>query len=118
MATVSVSASLKLSGAGQVDQLSGSLAVTPVGTDSTFATQTIGTSSELVVMGDVTTIGYFMVKNNDETNFVLIDNVTSFDNWPQKLLPGQFILLKPQAATIYAKADTASCQIAYGAVEV
>lgn len=73
--------------------------------------QTIGTSAEALVFGDVGTPKSVFVKNTDPDNFVEIDAVSTMDAFPQKLMPGQGILLKPQTATIYAKADTASCKV-------
>lgn len=73
--------------------------------------QTIGTASELLVIGDVSTPAVVFIKNLDETNYIEVDNVTSFDNWPLKLFPGQAIIVTPQTGVIYCKANTAACKI-------
>jgi hypothetical protein len=70
--------------------------------------QTIGTSQESLILGDVgTTPVLVMIKNLDATNFVQVDADTAFDKFPQKILPGKAIYLAPETGTIYIKADTA-----------
>lgn len=88
------------------------------GSELILSVQSIGTTAEAVALGDVSTIGFLMIKNMDETNFVEIDSANTFDKFPQKLLAGDFILLKPQTTTIYAKANTSACSIVVQAVEL
>lgn len=92
--------------------------VTPAGQNVFTAVQTIGTSSEIINVGDVTTIGYVLITNLDATNYVEIDNATGINVWPQKIKAGGFIILQPQSATLYAKANTGSVDIFISAVEV
>jgi hypothetical protein len=73
--------------------------------------QTIATSSTALDMGTVTAPKVLYIRNLDEANYVEIDSVTSFDNFPQKILPGASILLAPQTVTLFAKANTASVDI-------
>lgn len=80
--------------------------------------QNVGTTAEAVVLGDISTIGFLLIKNLDDTNFVEIDAANTFDKFPQKLLAGDFVLLKPQTTTIYAKANTAACNLLVQAIEL
>lgn len=69
---------------------------------------TIGSSSAAAInigIGGIPKVLY--IQNNDPDNFVQVDNVAALNGWPQKILPGTGILLRPTAATVYAKADTA-----------
>lgn len=73
--------------------------------------QLIATVSTPLTVGDITTPKVVFIKNLDTTNFVQVDSATTFDKFPQKLYPNEGILLLPQTAAIYLKADTAACQI-------
>jgi hypothetical protein len=46
------------------------------------------------------------IQNLDAVNFVTIDNVIGLTNWPQKLLPGASIVLRPLSTALFGKADT------------
>lgn len=91
---------------------------TASGTNLLNHIQSIGTSAEAVVVGEVTTIGYVLVANLDATNYVQIDKVNTFDGFPQKLLAGDVILLKPESVTMYLKANTAACDVLIVAAEL
>jgi hypothetical protein len=91
---------------------------TAAGTDFIAATQEIDTSAEQIELGDLASAAYLMIRNLDATNYVEIDNVNTIDNFPQKLLPGTFVILRPQGVTLYAKANTAAVQIQLLAVEL
>ncbi len=72
---------------------------------------TIGSSSAAVIsLGGLSDPAVILVVNQDTTNFIQVDSASTLDKFPQKLLPGQAILLLPETGTIYAKADTAPCQ--------
>lgn len=89
--------------------------ITMAGTDAVQKTQQVGTSAELLDYGDIAgTPEYFVVTNQDATNFVLL----GFTNPPTeiKLKAGYPCLIPPNAA-VYVKADTAACQITIEAVE-
>jgi hypothetical protein len=47
------------------------------------------------------------IQNNDDTNFLTVDAVVGLSSWPQKILPGTGIVLRPPNGTIYAKANAA-----------
>jgi hypothetical protein len=77
-----------------------------------LGTQLIGTTAEAISFGDVgNPPKKVVVVNRDATNYVEIDSANTFDKFPQKLTPGDFIVLSPQTATIYAKANTADVRI-------
>ena len=80
--------------------------------------QIVGTAAEAIVLGDVSTIGYLMLKNTDSTNYVEIAGEVGITNFVQKILAGEFILLKPEVATIYAKANTAAVNLLVVALEL
>ena len=85
------------------------------GTGVADSTQTIGTSAESLVLGDVSAPGFAYFKNLDPTNFVEIGyDIGGFQPF-LKLEPGQFAYcyIATAAATIQAKADTSDCLLEY-----
>lgn len=86
--------------------------VTITGDAFTNAVQAIGTSEEEVAQGaDLGTPGYVFIKNLDATNYVEVGSTTGV--YDIKLLAGEFALYRHNSATVYAKANTASCNIQY-----
>src|SRR3954471_173221 len=75
--------------------------------------QAVGIADEALVVGDVPANGYLALINLDTTNFVQVDSASTYDKFPQKVYPGEGILLRPQTATIHVKADTAPVNISY-----
>lgn len=114
---VQVSANLSVNRSGFSFTAGGSISITQSGTNNLGNVQSIGTSAETITFGDIGTLGYVILKNNDASNFVEVDAANTFDKFPQKILPGEFILMKPETSTIYAKADTAACELLVLAVE-
>ena len=87
------------------------------GTDAVHLTQTIGTSAELLDLGDITTPGMVLIFNNDEDNYVTIRGSSTGDDlikiMPQELSgPWRLGVTAP-----YAIANTAACQIEYLVIE-
>ena len=115
---ITASASLTASKGGASVSASAAITNDMAGDQMLTNVQNIGTSAEALVLGDITTIGFLFVKNLDATNYVEVDSVNTLDEFPQKLLPGEFVLLKPQTTTIYAKANTAACNVLVQAVEL
>lgn len=73
----------------------------------------IGTSAEALDFGDISGAPAVLIaKNLDSTNFVqfALDSGVSTQIFG-KLLAGQVMLLPPQTGTLYAKADTAACDV-------
>lgn len=83
--------------------------IKPSTKDVITGTQEIGTSEEALTVGDVSSLGLVVIKNLDETNFVEVGLTASYTI---KLLPGQACLFPP-AGTLYAKANTAACDVEY-----
>src|SRR4051812_503069 len=88
--------------------------------DQMFANvQIVGTSAEALAMNDVATLGLLFVRNMDATNFVQLALDSGMTNKFAKLKPGEFCLVPVDpSATIYAKADTAACNLQVVAVEL
>lgn len=84
------------------------------GTAALHARQTVGTSEEALNLGDVTAVGYLIVVNRDDTNFVEIRPGTGVADLI-KIGAGEVALfrLATTATAPYVIADTASCQIEY-----
>jgi len=86
------------------------------GSEFTHQVQVIGTTEEQIEQGaDVGTPGYLWIKNLDATNYVEIGSTTGV--YDIKLKAGEIALYRHNSATIYAKANTASCRVEYILVE-
>lgn len=81
------------------------------GTVGNKQVQAIGTSDETLPLGDVSTIGFVMLKNLDPTNFITVGSDGTL--YPIKLKPGEPCLVRWNAAAIHAKANTATCNLEY-----
>lgn len=116
---ISVSVSLSASKHGAANAAAGSLTLTMAGDQMINNVQIItNVAAEAVVLGDVGSIGYVFLKNLDSTNYVEIDSVNTMDSWPQRLFPGEFILLKPEGLTMYALANDAPVNLQVLALEL
>lgn len=91
---------------------------TAAGTDAIAGTQTIGTSSEQLNLGDLATAAFVVVVNTDATNYVEVDAADTYDKFPQKILPGKAIVICPQTVTLHARANTAPVAIQLLACEL
>ena len=56
-------------------------------------------------------------KNNDATNFIEVGGDSGLTVFKLKVLPGESILITPSSATMYYKADTATCNVFVVAVD-
>ncbi len=74
--------------------------------------QTVGTSEEPLIIGDVVSLGYCVIINRDDTNFVNVKVGTGGAIF-SKLLPGRWLIvpLGSGAQAPYVIADTATCDI-------
>lgn len=115
-----ISAQLTCTKSGQTVSGSGNLPITMAGDQPFSNVQPIGTSTEVIDLGSVSTIGYLWLKNQDDTNFVQIDLATPVTSGSAfcKLLPGEFCMVPTRQTTIYALADTAEVNLAVVAVEL
>ena len=81
------------------------------------ATQSIGTTHELVAMGDVgtSTAGVSFFRNLDSTNYVKLGLVASATFYPLFIIPAGKKGYMPRLANqaLYAKANTASVNLEY-----
>lgn len=88
------------------------------GDDMLQSTQLIGTTAEALTFDEISGApAVLLLENLDAANYVEIDSAATMDKFPQKLMPGDPILLRPQTGTIYARANTASVRIVKAAVE-
>src|SRR5262245_22622188 len=113
---IRVGASLQFSKDGSSDTFSLTDSVTMSGSQYNKKTQSIGTSEENLVKGDISTIGFVLVRNLDDTNFVTLMASTGVD--AIKLLAGESAgPMRWAAAQVIAKADTATCIVEYLMIE-
>lgn len=108
---ISLSVSLTCTKNGATVTGSGSNTITMAGDQFLSNVQIVGTTSEAVVVGDVSTVGFVFCKNLDATNYVEVSLDNSQVNLVAKLLPGECCLFKPGTGTLFAKANTATCNL-------
>lgn len=107
---ITLSAALSLVGGGVNCAGSASVSQNQVGTTGIANVQIVGTTAETLTFVDAVPAGGFLfIYNQDATNYVEIDAASAMTSFPQKVLPGKFILLMPETSTIYGKANTAAC---------
>ncbi len=88
------------------------------GTDYKIGTQIIGFSaSEAINKGEVTTPGWFVVKNLDATNFVEIDKATFTSPGTVKIKPGEAQAFRFGSSAPHALANTGNVEIAFILIE-
>ena len=81
------------------------------------AVQKVGTDEEQIAQGaDLDIPGYVLAKNLDITNYVEIGSTTGV--YDIKLLAGEIALWHHNSATIYARANAASCNVEYTIIEL
>lgn len=80
----------------------------------TWIKQNIGTSEEALILGEVSSLGWFIGINRDSTNFVELRVSTGSTKFAKMkpLMPCLFYFGSGVTAP-YAIADTATCQIEY-----
>jgi hypothetical protein len=82
----------------------------------THEVQGIGTSEEELAQGaDLGTPGYVFIKNLDATNYVEVGSTTGV--YDIKLKAGEIAVYRHNSATLYAKANTAACNVEYWVIE-
>ena len=115
--TANFSATLSALINGAQINLSGSGSITVSGVQLLQDTQNIGTSAEALTFGEISSApAKVFLKNLDTTNYIEIAGDSGITQFVQKLSPGDTILLSPESATMYAKANTAACNLWKGAV--
>ena len=83
------------------------LSITVTGGGYMDNVQSIGTTEEAILLGDITAGGWYFVQNLDATNFVSLRQGTATANMIQ-LLAGEWCLFRmsPSTAAPFAIADT------------
>lgn len=101
------------------DAAARSISINVTGDNVMHNRQTIGTSEEALVLGDVATGGYFIAVNRDDANFVELRSGTGATDFI-RLKAGEVCLFRvsPDAMAPYAIADTAACELEYWLLEV
>ena len=89
-----------------------SIEITVTGDAYTAGVQEIGTTEEAVAQGsELGTPGWIFIKNIDDTNYVEFGISTGV--YTTKIIAGKFAWFFVNGATLYAKANTAACNIDY-----
>lgn len=90
------------------------LSITVSGTQIMDNVQSVGTSEEAILLGDVATGGYWFVQNMDATNFVELRAATGATDFI-KLLAGEWAIFRTSAdaSAPYAIADTGACNVRF-----
>lgn len=111
--------SLQVTKNGATATMQTSTRIDMTGNNFTNATQLIGTTAELILLGDIVSApGQLSIKNLDATNFVEIGGDSGLTVFKLKIKAGEAQLISPNSATIYAKADTASVRIQILAIDL
>lgn len=89
------------------------------GEQGTQNVQIVGTSTEAIDVGDVSTIGYVLLKNLDSTNYVEVALATPATTQIfTKLRAGDIAIFPAATATMYAIANTAPVNLLVLAIEL
>ena len=114
---LSISIRMSFAKSGAKARRSESIKVDVAGDAFTHEVQAIATSEESLGQGaDLGTPGYIFLKNLDSTNFVEIGSTTGV--YDIKLLAGEVAIYRHNSATVFAKADTAICNLEYLLIEL
>ena len=78
-------------------------------------TVSVGTSEEVVALGDIVTLGYCFIKNLDATNYVTYGPEAAGAMAAMgRLKAGEFTILRLEPGiTLRAQANTASCDVRF-----
>jgi len=101
---------------GAEGQRSDSIQVTVTGDAFNHNVQEVGTTEEELAQNTILgTPGYLFVKNLDATNYVEIGTTTT--KYAVKLKAKEIALFRVDGTTIYAKANSAACNVEYWLIE-
>lgn len=81
------------------------------GSATISGTPSIGTSDEVLALGDVATNGYLLLHNLNATNYIEFGSDGA--SYPNRLNAGEFGVMRWNGAAIHAKANTAACLLEY-----
>lgn len=113
--TISQSIGVTVNNGDISSQFQKTVSITQTNQGHASGCQTIGTTEEAIVVTDITTSGVAYFLNIDAANFVQLGVVVSATFYPLvRLLAGEVASFRlDTGATIYAKADTAECQLVF-----
>ncbi len=115
---IQVTASLNVSKGGATIASTQTKSLNMSGTDMILSPITVGTSAAQISFGDISGApAVVLFKNLDATNYIEIALDNAMSNKFIKLLPGMIALVPLATGTIYAKANTAACQLLRVAAE-
>ncbi len=75
------------------------------------------TTEEALDIGDITTSGFMIVRNLDDTNFVTMNGATGLATQCVKLKAGECALFRHAGTAPVAVSDTAACNIEFLLIE-
>ena len=114
---LAITISMIFSKGGAEFQRTESKQITVTGDAFTHEVQAVGITEEELPQGaDLGTPGYVYAKNLDATNYVEFGSTTGV--YDIKLLAGEFAVWRHNSATLYAKANTAICNVEYCIIEL
>lgn len=90
----------------------GQLSVTVSGDNYVRNVQSVGTTVEALLLGDVATPGYVLMHNCDTTNYIDV-RANNTDVPVVKLKAGEYALFRLAATAPFVKADTGACKLEY-----
>jgi len=107
---ISISVGMSVSKGGVQDSRFDSVNIDMSGDAITHHTQVVGIVEEaIVVPADLTTFGFVLLKNLDDTNFIEIGKTTGV--YTIKLKAGELALFRVDGSTLFALANTAACNM-------
>ena len=106
---IQISAALTINRSGATFVGTGNSNITQAGSPNIANTQVIGTTSEAIMIGDITAVGYLFLKNLDASNYIEIGITTPVlpANAVITLLPGECALIPTRLEAFYAIANSA-----------
>jgi hypothetical protein len=72
---------------------------------------TVGLTAAAISLTGIVTPKVVFIENKDDTNPVTLDSAITLDKWPQTLLPGAGVLLRPATGTLFGKATGAPVKV-------
>lgn len=115
---ITIAVTLKASKNGAGISVTTTKTLDMAGTHMINNVQSVGTSWEQMVIGDVSGAGFVYVKNLDATNYVEVALANDGTKIFQKILPGEATLIKAETDTMYLQANGADCDVEIAAVEL
>lgn len=109
--TISMQTGLSYSKGGDIAQVAEAFTITVSGTARMSGRQTIGTTEEQLVLGDVSSVGIVWIKNLDATNFLTVGTVTNQRGF--RINPGESFAFRAANNAIFCAANTAAVDVSY-----